>query len=184
MSSWVGAHILEILVFLATAVEATALVYIYRLERIQFKLQEWRNRVDLRVDIGFPEGYTTGLPSIWIENAGTGSGFIESAELVVKDAGTEGMMWSWRFPMAGRRRLPGLESVRVDLLPALRNLGQKWWRADRSRVEIILWASVLVLVERRDQIRRDSKKYQTSVTSLDGYLSELVAVQRAVPDVD
>ncbi len=92
MWPWLGAHVLEILIFLATAVEAGALVYIYKLEKRQAELQEGRNRIDLRVDIDFPEGHTTGYPYIWIENAGAGSGFIESAELIVTQTETRQKM--------------------------------------------------------------------------------------------
>ncbi len=176
---WIGAHLLEILVFLATAVEAAALAYIYRLEKRQFALQEWQNRIDLRVDIDFPEGYTTGVPWIWIENAGAGSGFIESAELIVKDVEI-GKTWEWKCKMAGTRKLPSFESVRVDLVSALRSIGEDAWEDKRPKVKIELWASVLVLVERREHVQRNSKTYRTSITSKTGNLSELVPVMPSV----
>jgi hypothetical protein len=37
---WILAHVLEILILLATAVEAAALVYIYRLDKRQFEFQK------------------------------------------------------------------------------------------------------------------------------------------------
>ncbi len=171
---WTGAHIFEILVFLATAVEAAALVYIYRLEKRQFEFQE-SPRIDLRVDIDFPEGYTTGVPCIWIENAGAGSGFIESAELIVRNQETQ-EVWEWKCKMAGTRKLSGFESVRVDLVSALRDLGKEAWKAGSSKVEIVLWASVIVLVGREYPLKKNPRTYRTSITSETGNLSELIPV--------
>ncbi len=175
MQSWVTTHILETLVLFATGVEALALIYIYRLEKRQFELEEWRSRIDLRVDIDFPEGYTTGAPSIWIENAGSGSGFIESCELIVIEEQTQAK-WVWRCPMAGKRKLPGLESIRVELLPGLRNIAGNWWSSERPKLDITLLASVLVLGERRTQIQRNSRVYRSSMPSNTGNLSELIPV--------
>jgi hypothetical protein len=110
-----------------------------------------------------------------MENAGPGSGFIESAELIVKDIRTQ-RTWEWKPKMAGKRKLPGFESVRVDLASALRSIGKDAWEATRSKVEVDLWASVLVLVERRDRVQRNSRTYRTFVTSEHGSLSELVPV--------
>jgi hypothetical protein len=175
MSLWILAHVLEILILLATAVEATALVYIYMLEKRQFEFQKGQYRIDLRVDVDFPEGQTTGLPSLWIENADAGSGFIESAELIVKDIRTQ-RIWDRRPKMAGKRKLPGFESVRVDLASALQSIGKDAWEATRSKVEVELMASVLVLVERRERVQRNSKTYRTFVTNELGSLSELIPV--------
>lgn len=172
---WILAHVLEILILLATAVEAAALVYIYRLEKRQFEFQKGQYRIDVRVDVDFPEGQTTGLPSLWIENADAGSGFIESAELIVRDIRTQ-RTWEWKPKMPGKRKLPGFESVRVDLASALRSIGKEAWEATHSKVEVELWASVLVLVERRDHVQRNSRTYRTFFTSELGSLSELIPV--------
>jgi hypothetical protein len=172
---WILAHVLEILILLATAVEAAALVYIYRLDKRQFEFQKGQYRIDLRIDVDFPEGQTTGLPSLWIENADAGSGFIESAELIVKDIRRQ-RTWEWKPKMAGKRKLPGFGSVRVDLASALQSIGKDAWEATRSKVEVELWASVLVLVERRDRVQRNSRTYRTFVTSELGGLSELIPV--------
>jgi hypothetical protein len=112
---------------------------------------------------------------LWIENADAGSGFIESAELIVRDVRTQ-ITWEWKPKMAGKRKLPGFESVRVDLISVLRSIGKDAWEATRSKVEVELWASVLVLVGRRDHIQRSSKTYRTFVTSEFGTLSELIPV--------
>jgi hypothetical protein len=172
---WILAHVLEILILLATAVEATALVYIYMLEKRQFEFQKGQYRIDLRVDIDFPEGQTEGFPSLWIENADAGSGFIESAELIAKDIRTQ-RTWEWKPKMAGKRKLPGFESVRVNLASALQSIGKDAWEATRSKVEVELRASVLVLVERRDQVRGYSTTYRTFITCESGSLSELIPV--------
>jgi hypothetical protein len=175
---WILAHVLEILILLATAVEAAALVYIYKLEKRQFQFHRGQYWVDLRVDLDFPEGQTTGFPSLWIENAGAGSGFIESAELIVRDIRTK-KPWEWKPKMAGNRKLPGFESVRVDLVSALQSIGRDVWRTTGSQVEVELMASVLVVVERQDHVQRNSRTFRTLVTSEVGSLSELIPVSRS-----
>ena len=177
---WIPAHILEILILLATAIEAAALVYIYRLEKRQFEIEEAQHRINLRVDVDFPEGQTAGLPSLWIENADAGSGFIESAELIVKDIGTH-RTWEWKPKMPGKRKLPGFESVRVDLASALHSIGKDAWEATRSKVEVELLASVLVLGERSKHVSKNSRTYRTFVTSEAGTLSELIPLPPSAP---
>ncbi len=87
-----------------------------------------------------------------------------------------GKRWEWNCKMAGTRKLPGFESVRVGLASALRTISQDAWHPGRSRVKIELWASVLVLAERRDRVQQNSRTYRTSITNQAGELSELIPV--------
>ena len=173
MWRWIGIHLLEILVFVATGVEAWALALIYRLERHQFRLQQRRNLVNLRVDIDLPEGSTTGIPSIWIENAAPGTGFIESVRLNIV---REDHNWYWNCHMTGKRKLPAFESVQADLAPALGNFAKDNWEQGAVNLPIQLWASVVVLVEGQEPVKRDSRGYRASVKGTSGELSDLIPV--------
>jgi hypothetical protein len=164
------------MVLIATAVEAAALVYIYKLEKSQFQIQQAQNRIDLRVDIDFPEGYTTGVPSMWIENAGFGSAFVESAQLVItRGEGQTERRLEWNCKVAGSRTLPGLGSVRLDLLPALQSVGKDAFKEGQFPVEIRLFATVQVL-GRGEHIEQNSRSYRTFITGETGELSELIPV--------
>ncbi|MGH9432543.1 MAG: hypothetical protein ACRD3T_13460 [Terriglobia bacterium] len=162
------------MIFIATAVEATALVYIYKLEKLQFNLGEARKAVDLRVDIEFPEGQTSGVPMIWVENVGAGSGFIDSVQLVVTSM-RDNEQWIGKCQMAGRRRLRGFGSVAVPISPLLDDLKAQPWLAQGQGTEVRAYASAAVLAGGHDTISKNSRRYRTSVTGDSGNLSPLIS---------
>jgi hypothetical protein len=170
---WASGHILEVLILIATAVEAGALVVIYLLEKRQFELGEARKAVDLRVDIEFPEGQTSGAPVIWVENAGAGSGFIDSVQLVVTSM-NDNEQWIGNCQMAGRRTLAGFASVEVGISPLLDELNAQPWLAQGQATAVRAYASAAVLAGGRDTISKNSRRYRTSVSRDSGHLSQLI----------
>ena len=78
--------------------------------------------------------------------------------------------------MAGKRTLPGFGSVRVNLDSAFMSIGKDARGTTRSKVEVELWASVLVFAERSKRFSRNSRTYRTFVRGEAGVPSELIPV--------
>lgn len=160
---WASAHILEILVFLATAIEAGALVFIYKLDKRQLQLEEGRTLVDLRVDVEFAAGKDEGNPDIWIENAAAGSCYIEEVVFVATCPKT-GKGSERKCYIGGNRSLAGFGSVKVDSRVALQQVANDVWGGEALRLGILLVAQARVSTGRGRPIPKSSRAYATLIS--------------------